>query len=435
MGKKIQSIRGMHDILPEQSPLWQFFESTIKSLLSSYAYSEIRMPIVESTDLFSRSIGEVTDIVEKEMYTFADRNGDSLTLRPEGTASCVRACIQHGLLHNQQQRLWYMGPMFRHERPQKGRYRQFHQIGVETFGIGSADIDAELILISARMWQQLGLQNIRLELNTLGSSEARTAYRQVLVNYLNQHKNLLDEDSLRRLQTNPLRVLDSKNPEMQAMIEAAPRLMDYLDDDSRQHFAQLKGILDAAGIQYRINPRLVRGLDYYCKTVFEWVTDDLGAQGTVCAGGRYDGLVEQLGGRATPAAGFALGIERLLSLLEDAGKTVQASCDVFVILQGEQAQLKGLALVEKIRNDLPELKIQSNCGGGSFKSQMKKADKSAASLALIIGEDEIASDSVTIKYLREDKPQQTLSQQNLLNELQTISIDLQHKNAEISHEI
>jgi len=425
----------MHDILPEQSPLWQFFESTIKSLLSSYAYSEIRMPIVESTDLFSRSIGEVTDIVEKEMYTFADRNGDSLTLRPEGTASCVRACIQHGLLHNQQQRLWYMGPMFRHERPQKGRYRQFHQIGVETFGIGSADIDAELILISARMWQQLGLQNIRLELNTLGSSEARTAYRQVLVNYLNQHKNLLDEDSLRRLQTNPLRVLDSKNPEMQAMIEAAPRLMDYLDDDSRQHFAQLKGILDAAGIQYRINPRLVRGLDYYCKTVFEWVTDDLGAQGTVCAGGRYDGLVEQLGGRATPAAGFALGIERLLSLLEDAGKTVQASCDVFVILQGEQAQLKGLALVEKIRNDLPELKIQSNCGGGSFKSQMKKADKSAASLALIIGEDEIASDSVTIKYLREDKPQQTLSQQNLLNELQTISIDLQHKNAEISHEI
>jgi histidyl-tRNA synthetase len=424
MGKKIQSIRGMHDILPEQTPLWQFFESTIKSLLGSYGYSEIRMPVVESTDLFCRSIGEVTDIVEKEMYTFADRNGDSLTLRPEGTASCVRACIQHGLLHNQQQRLWYMGPMFRHERPQKGRYRQFHQIGVETFGIDSADIDAELILISARMWKQLGLHNIRLELNTLGSSEARSAYRQVLVDYLSQHRELLDEDSLRRLQTNPLRVLDSKNPDMQAMIEAAPRLMDYLDDESRQHFEQLKAILDAAGIQYRINPRLVRGLDYYCKTVFEWVTDDLGAQGTVCAGGRYDGLVEQLGGRATTAAGFALGIERLLSLLEDAGKTVQASCDVFVILQGEQAQLKGLALVENIRNDLPDLVIQSNCGGGSFKSQMKKADKSAASLALIIGEDEIANDTVTIKYLRDDRPQQTVSQQDLLNNLQTISIDI-----------
>jgi len=424
MGKKIQSIRGMHDILPEQTPLWQFFETTIKSLLSSYAYSEIRMPVVESTDLFCRSIGEVTDIVEKEMYTFADRNGDSLTLRPEGTASCVRACIQHGLLHNQQQRVWYMGPMFRHERPQKGRYRQFHQIGVETFGIDSADIDAELILISARMWQQLGLQNIRLELNTLGSSEARSAYREVLVDYLNQHRELLDEDSLRRLQTNPLRVLDSKNPDMQAMIEAAPSLMDYLDEDSRQHFEQLKGILDAAGIVYRINPRLVRGLDYYCKTVFEWVTDDLGAQGTVCAGGRYDGLVEQLGGRATAAAGFALGIERLLSLLEDAGKTVQASCDVFVILQGEQAQLKGLALVEKIRNDLPQLVIQTNCGGGSFKSQMKKADKSAASLALIIGEDEIASDTVSIKYLREDKPQTTVSQQELVTCLQAIEINL-----------
>lgn len=414
----------MHDILPEQTPLWQFFETTIKSLLSSYAYSEIRMPVVESTDLFCRSIGEVTDIVEKEMYTFADRNGDSLTLRPEGTASCVRACIQHGLLHNQQQRVWYMGPMFRHERPQKGRYRQFHQIGVETFGIDSADIDAELILISARMWQQLGLQNIRLELNTLGSSEARSAYRDVLVDYLNQHRELLDEDSLRRLQTNPLRVLDSKNPDMQAMIEAAPSLMDYLDEDSRQHFEQLKGILDAAGIVYRINPRLVRGLDYYCKTVFEWVTDDLGAQGTVCAGGRYDGLVEQLGGRATAAAGFALGIERLLSLLEDAGRTVQASCDVFVILQGEQAQLKGLALVEKIRNDLPQLVIQTNCGGGSFKSQMKKADKSAASLALIIGEDEIASDTVSIKYLREDKPQTTVSQQELVTCLQAIEINL-----------
>lgn len=409
----------MHDILPDQSPLWQFFENTIKSLLASYAYSEIRMPVVESTDLFCRSIGEVTDIVEKEMYTFEDRNGDSLTLRPEGTASCVRSCIQHGLLHNQQQRLWYMGPMFRHERPQKGRYRQFHQIGVETFGMDTADIDAELILLSARMWQRLGLTNIRLELNTLGSSEARLAYRQVLVNYLNKFKEKLDEDSIRRLESNPLRILDSKNPAMQELIEAAPKLMDYLDEESKLHFSQLTQILDAANIQYTINPRLVRGLDYYCKTVFEWVTDDLGAQGTVCAGGRYDGLVEQLGGRATPAAGFALGIERLLSLLEDAGKKVEAHPDVFVILQGDAAQTKGMSLIEVIRSELPELVIQTNCGGGSFKSQMKKADKSAAGIALLLGEDEILNNKITIKYLREQKEQQTIPQDEIVNFIRT----------------
>ncbi len=417
---KIQSIRGMHDILPEQSPLWQFFESTVKKLLQSYAYSEIRMPVVESTDLFCRSIGEVTDIVEKEMYTFDDRNGDSLTLRPEGTASCVRAGIQHGLFHNQQQRLWYMGPMFRHERPQKGRYRQFHQVGIETYGMSSADIDAELILMSARLWKMLGLKDIHLELNTLGTSESRKAYREVLVDYLNQHKTLLDEDSLRRLESNPLRVLDSKNPEMQEMIEAAPSLMDYLDDESREHFDQLTSILDKAGIQYNLNPRLVRGLDYYCKTVFEWVSDALGAQGTVCAGGRYDGLVQQLGGRETPAAGFAMGIERLLSLLEDAGMQVDNAPDVFILLQGEQAQLQGMAFVETLRDELPEVNFQTNCGGGSFKSQIKKADKSAAKIALILGEEELQNNTVSIKMLREQAEQQTIEQSELVARLNTI---------------
>ena len=420
MSNKIQSIRGMHDILPEQSPLWQFFETTVKDLLKSYAYNEIRMPVVESTDLFCRSIGEVTDIVEKEMYTFADRNGDSLTLRPEGTASCVRSCVQHGLLHNQQQHLWYAGPMFRHERPQKGRYRQFHQIGVETFGIDSPDIDAELIFISARLWKLLGLQNIRLELNTLGTSESRNAYRSVLVDYLTKYKELLDEDSLRRLESNPLRVLDSKNPAMQEMIQAAPKLLDYLDEESKLHFDTLKAILDEAGIEYSINPRLVRGLDYYCKTVFEWVTDDLGSQGTVCAGGRYDGLVEQLGGKPTPAAGFAMGIERLLSLMEDAGAKVDNAPDVFVIMQGESAQLKGLSLVEMVRNELPNLVLQTNCGGGSFKSQMKKANKSEALIALLLGEDEVANETISIKFLREDKEQLTVKQTQLVDVLKTI---------------
>jgi len=417
---KIQSIRGMHDILPDQSPLWQFFEITVKELLQSYAYNEIRMPVVESTDLFCRSIGEVTDIVEKEMYTFDDRNGDSLTLRPEGTASCVRSGIQHGLFHNQQQRLWYMGPMFRHERPQKGRYRQFHQIGIETFGIASADIDAELILMSARLWKMLGLKDVHLELNTLGSVESRQAYRQVLVDYLNQHKALLDEDSLRRLETNPLRVLDSKNPNMQSMIDAAPSLMDYLDEESSDHFKQLTDTLDKAGIKYNINTRLVRGLDYYCKTVFEWVTDALGAQGTICAGGRYDGLVQQLGGRETPAAGFAMGVERILSLLEDAGLQVDNAVDVFVVLQGEPAQLQGMPFVESIRDQLPQVRFQTNCGGGSFKSQIKKADKSGAKIALILGDDEIQNNTVGIKLLREKAEQQTVAQSDLLTTLNTI---------------
>jgi len=417
---KIQCVRGMHDILPEQTPLWQFFESAVNKLLQSYSYSEIRMPIVESTDLFCRSIGEVTDIVEKEMYTFDDRNGDSLTLRPEGTASCVRAGIQHGLFHNQQQRLWYMGPMFRHERPQKGRYRQFHQVGIETYGIATPDIDAELIIMSARLWKLLGLKDVRLELNTLGTSESRKAYRQVLVDYLNQHKDILDEDSLRRLETNPLRVLDSKNPKMQSMIEAAPSLMDYLDEESTAHFKQLTDTLDSAGIQYNINTRLVRGLDYYCKTVFEWVTDALGAQGTICAGGRYDGLVEQLGGRATPAAGFAMGVERILSLLEDTGMQVDNAADIFVVLQGELAQLQGMSFVEVIRDQLPQLRVQINCGAGSFKSQIKKADKSGAKIALILGDDEVQNKTVGIKMLREKVDQQNVSQSELINQLKLI---------------
>ena len=345
MSKTIQSIRGMHDVLPDESYQWQDFERVVRDLMVVYGYREIRMPTVESTDLFSRSIGEVTDIVEKEMYTFEDRNGDLLTLRPEGTASCVRAGIQHGILHNQVQRLWYMGPMFRHERPQKGRYRQFHQFGVETFGIADPDIDAELIIMTARLWKQLQLEDIRLELNTLGSNEARAKYREILLDYLSANRDQLDEDSLRRLDSNPLRILDSKNPEMKSMIQSAPSLLDYLDAESAEDFAQLKQYLDDAGIEYTINPRLVRGLDYYCKTVFEWVTDQLGAQGTVCAGGRYDGLVEQLGGRSTPAAGFALGIERLLAMREAANIEVpQGQPDIYLLLQGESSSRKGLLL-------------------------------------------------------------------------------------------
>ncbi|MBE9567971.1 MAG: histidine--tRNA ligase, partial [Proteobacteria bacterium] len=371
MAKFIKSIRGMHDVLPDDSFRWQAFETTIRQLMASYGYKEIRMPLVESTDLFCRSIGEVTDIVEKEMYTFEDRNGDKLTLRPEGTASCVRAGIQHGLLYNQIQRLWYSGPMFRHERPQKGRYRQFHQFGVEAYGIDTPDIDAELILIGARLWKQLGLTGIRLELNTLGSNQAREKYKQVLVEYLNKHADLLDEDSKRRLQTNPLRILDSKNPAMKQMLDEAPELFDYLDDESRQQFDKLKASLDAAGVEYTINPRLVRGLDYYCKTVFEWVTDELGAQGTICAGGRYDGLVEQLGGKATPAVGFALGMERILALLEEQQEQAADNIDVYMVLLGDECELKGLQLAEQIREQCPALKMISHCGGGSMKSQMK----------------------------------------------------------------
>jgi len=409
MAKLIKSIRGMHDVLPDDSHRWQSFETTIRQLMAGYGYKEIRMPLVESTDLFCRSIGEVTDIVEKEMYTFEDRNGDKLTLRPEGTASCVRAGIQHGLLHNQIQRLWYSGPMFRHERPQKGRYRQFHQFGAEVYGIATPDIDAELILIGARLWQQLGLTGVRLELNTLGSNQARIEYKQVLVDYLKQHNDLLDEDSQRRLETNPLRVLDSKNPAMKEMLDNAPALIDYLDDESRQQFDKLKASLDAVGVAYTINPRLVRGLDYYCKTVFEWVTDELGAQGTICAGGRYDGLVEQLGGKSTPAIGFALGMERILALLESQQQPQSPSIDVYLMMLGEASEIKGLQLAEQIREQATSVKMVAHCGGGSLKSQMKKADKSGANIALILAEDELNNAQVTVKYLREKKDQITVS--------------------------
>lgn len=413
MSKFIKSIRGMHDVLPDDSHRWQALESVIRRLMASYGYKEIRMPLVESTDLFCRSIGEVTDIVEKEMYTFEDRNGDKLSLRPEGTASCVRAGIQHGLLHNQVQRLWYNGPMFRHERPQKGRYRQFHQFGVESYGIETPDIDAELILISYRLWKQLGLKNIRLELNTLGSNQSRHTYKQVLIDYLNQHQDELDVDSIRRLQCNPLRILDSKNPAMQELLCNAPVLTDHLDDESREQFEQLKSRLDAAGIEYVINTRLVRGLDYYCKTVFEWITDDLGAQGTICAGGRYDALVEQLGGKATSAVGFALGVERILELLTSQQEQKPESIDIYMVLVGQASEMQGLKISENIRDQFPSISMITHCGSGSIKSQMKKADKSQAELALILAEEELNNSQFTVKYLREKKQQTTIKFEQL----------------------
>ena len=418
MSKSLQAIRGMNDILPEQTPLWRYFEGTVARLLDSYGYRQIRMPIVEFTELFKRSIGEVTDIVEKEMYTFDDRNGDSLTLRPEGTASCVRAVLEHGLSGGGQvQKLWYSGPMFRHERPQKGRYRQFHQIGVEVFNLAGPDIDAELIVLTWRLWGLLGLRDaVTLELNSLGSSAARAVYRDALVAYLEARRELLDEDSKRRLQSNPLRVLDSKVPETQALLVDAPRLEDYLDEESREHFASLRARLDAAGIPYVINPKLVRGLDYYGKTVFEWVTDQLGSQGTVCAGGRYDGLVEQMGGKPTCGVGFAMGIERLVLLLETLEKVpaeLSRQVDVYLAALGEGVELAALTLAERLRDEIPDLRLAVNAGAGSFKSQLKKADKSGALIALILGEDELAGQVVGVKPLRGDGPQQTLAWSDL----------------------
>ncbi len=407
----IQAIRGMHDVLPEQTPLWQTTEAVIRDVLGNYGYSEIRLPIVEKTELFKRSIGEVTDIVEKEMYTFEDRNGDSLTLRPEGTAGCLRACLEHGLLHNQVHRLWYMGPMYRHERPQKGRYRQFIQLGVETYGMASADIDAELILIMDRLWRRLGIRDkVELQLNSLGTIAERLVYREQLVNYFQQHLKQLDEDSLRRLNTNPLRILDTKNPAMVDVVSNAPVLMDYLGEDSLEHFRAITDILNDLGIAYSINPRLVRGLDYYCKTVFEWVTSELGSQGTVCAGGRYDGLIEQLGGKANSAVGFAMGMERLLALLENQAIAVAKPVQVYMIRVGKQAEREGIRFAESLRNALPALKLQVSVDGGSFKSQFKKADKSGADYALILGDDEISRGEVGVKALRNEQGQQTLSQ-------------------------
>lgn len=402
---KIQAIRGMNDLLPDQSPIWQYFESKVKNVLAQYGYQEIRMPIVEQTELFKRSIGEVTDIVEKEMYTFNDRNGDSLTLRPEGTACCVRAAEQHGLLYNQTQRLWYTGPMFRHERPQKGRYRQFHQIGVECFGFSGPDIDAELIIMTARLWKELGLlDNVSLEINSLGLPEERASFKAALVSYLSNYKSELDEDSLRRLETNPLRILDSKDPKTQEILKQAPKLSDYYGEESNKDFKGLLNLLDSAGVQYTINTGLVRGLDYYSKTVFEWVTNALGAQGTVCAGGRYDGLVAQLGGKSTPGVGFAMGVERLVLLLEALSLIPEETknlIDVFVIAAGEGTLEKAFLISEDIRTQTP-LRVLQNAGGGSFKSQMKKADKSGASLAIIIGEQELNSGKIILKALKDD---------------------------------
>ncbi|MFT7389462.1 MAG: histidyl-tRNA synthetase [Candidatus Endobugula sp.] len=419
---KIQAIRGMNDLLPQQSATWQHLESTVSTLLDQYLYHEIRFPIMENTDLFKRSIGEVTDIVEKEMYTFADRNGDSVTLRPEGTASCVRACEQHGLLYNQTQKLWYHGPMFRYERPQKGRLRQFHQIGVEAFGFNGPDIDAELLLLTARLWRELGIEHaVTLEINSLGTPVSRSSYKAALVEFLTPLKDRLDEDSQRRLASNPLRILDSKNNDTQALLAHAPQLHDFIEEEAKQHFAQLRNILDAAGISYRINQRLVRGLDYYDYTVFEWVTDKLGAQGTVCAGGRYNGLVEQLGGRSTPAVGLAMGVERLVLLLETLNAVPEEIASIpaiYMVSVGDVAPY-ALSVAEQLRDELPSIKISSHFGGGSFKNQMKKADKSAASMAFIIGEDEKQQQCVTVKYLRNNAEQQTLNIAELISLLKS----------------
>ncbi len=410
--KTLQAIRGMNDCLPSETNIWQMVESVLRRVASNYGFAEIRMPIVESTALFKRSIGEVTDIVEKEMYSFDDRNGDSLTLRPEGTASCVRAGNQHGLLYNQEQRFWYMGPMFRHERPQKGRYRQFHQFGLEAFGISTPDIDAEIILLTSRLWRELGINEfVTLELNSLGSNEERTNYRDALVSYLTEREELLDEDSKRRMHTNPLRVLDSKNPQVQEALTDAPKLSDYFGEETKAHFANLCARLDAAGISYVLNERLVRGLDYYNRTVFEWVTDSLGAQGTICAGGRYDGLVEQLGGKATPGFGFALGIERLVLMLTSLEKVsnVRSQVDAYVVILGDDAQIAANQLAEQWRDEVPRIRLQCHCGGGNMKKQLKRADKSGAQIALILGDNEIAEQKVMVKYLRGQQEQQNLA--------------------------
>ncbi|TKB54720.1 histidine--tRNA ligase [Ferrimonas aestuarii] len=415
MSKQIQAIRGMNDCLPQDTVKWQWVEAALRDTVGSFGYQEIRTPIVEMTGLFKRAIGEVTDIVEKEMYTFEDRNGDSLTLRPEGTASTVRAGNQHGLLYNQEQRLWYMGPMFRHERPQKGRYRQFHQFGVEVYGLGSADADAEVLMMSAQLWKRLGIEDqVRLEINTLGSSDERAAYRDALVAFLEQHKAQLDEDSQRRMYSNPLRVLDSKDQGVQALLADAPALMDYLGEESKQHFSVLCELLDAAGIEYRVNPRLVRGLDYYNHTVFEWITESLGSQGTVLAGGRYDGLVGQLGGKDTPAVGFASGIERLVLLLDTLGKfdALPSGVDCYVCAMGQGTLSSAMALSQQLRSEAG-LKVMTHCGGGNFKKQMKRADKSGALVALIIGEDELQQGVVTVKPLRTEGEQAQVSRDEL----------------------
>lgn len=408
---KIQAIRGMNDILPNETPYWHLIERTLHELTRAYDFQEIRFPIMEKTELFNRGVGEVTDIVEKEMYTFQDRNGDSLSLRPEGTACCIRALLEHGLLHNQTQKVWYLGPFFRHERPQKGRYRQFYQFAMESVGFSEPECEVELILFCTRLFKQLNLlPYLTLELNTLGSVEERKIYREALVKFFSEHLSQLDEDSQRRLHTNPLRILDSKNPDMKELLEQAPKLTDYLDEESRQHFQRVCDLLSANGISYQLNSRLVRGLDYYCHTVFEWTTTHLGAQATVCAGGRYDGLIEQLGGRPTPAVGFAMGMERFIILLQDLN-LIQLPAnqqDVYFCVAGEKATMQGLRYLEQCRDQFPQLRFAMSYTG-SFKSQFKKADHSGAEIAVIVGEDEAEKELLSIKYLREEKPQELMS--------------------------
>ena len=414
----------MHDILPASTTRWQHVEAILRKVLGAYAYQEIRLPVVEKTELFKRSIGEVTDIVEKEMYTFDDRNGESLTLRPEGTAGCLRACLEHGLLHNQTQRVWYMGAMFRHERPQKGRYRQFHQLGVEAYGMPGPDIDAELLLICRRLWRALGIEHkLELQINTLGTSEERLTYRARLVKYFEKHYSSLDEDSRNRLKSNPLRILDSKNPDLQNLIKGAPTLLDDLGEASTEHFALLKKRLDDAGVTFIVNPQLVRGLDYYSRTVFEWVTQELGAQGTVCAGGRYDGLVEQLGGKDAAAVGFALGMERLIDLLDETEELDSLGAPhAYLIAVGEQGERWALQIAEWLRDDLPDLRLHMNCGGGSFKGQFKRADRSGARHALIAGDDEWRDQTVGVKSLREEGEQQAMTKSELISFFRSLDV-------------
>ncbi len=414
----LQAIRGMNDVLPVDSGTWRYVESVVREIIESYGYREIRLPILEHTELFRRSIGEVTDIVEKEMYTFSDRNDESITMRPEATAGMVRAGISHGLFHNQRQKLWTSGPMFRYEKPQKGRFRQFHQVDVEAMGFAGPDVDAELIIMSARMWQKLDLSRLKLQINSLGSPESRKKYRESLVNYLSAVKSKLDEDSIRRLEQNPLRILDSKNPQLQAVIADAPVMLDYLDEESARHFTELKALLDAAGITYDVNPRLVRGLDYYNRTVFEWVTDALGSQGAVCAGGRYDGLVEKLGGRSTPAIGWAMGVERLVGLFEECGGVApDLSPDIYVVAVGDAALARGFEVAEMLREAIDGISVELNLGGGSFKSQLKRADRSGAEYAVVLGDDEVAEDRAGLKPLRTDEDQIQVRTEQVAKEL------------------
>ena len=421
---QIRQIRGMNDVLPDAGALWSAVESAAQAVFDAYGYRRIRLPVMERTELFSRSIGETTDIVQKEMYTFTDRSGSSVTLRPEATAGMVRAGLSHGLFHNQQQKLWCSGPMFRHERPQKARYRQFHQIDVEAIGFAGPEVDAEIIVMSARIWERLGLASPRLELNSLGTPGCRTDYRKALQDHFSAAGDVLDAESLERLRRNPLRILDSKDPRLGELIAAAPVLSGYLDDDSTAHFKRLTELLDNAGVEYRINPRLVRGLDYYTRTVFEWVTDRLGAQGAICSGGRYDGLVAQLGGRDTPAIGWAMGLERVVELMEEEGRRqTRSPPHGYLVIAGDEARRAGLGIAEALRARVPGIRITMDCAGGSFRSQMKRADRSGALLALILGDDELANKALTIKPLREVSPQKTYSLEKTVTELLRVRDD------------